>query len=81
MKLTIIDIEKTVSFHVTWLEINTPVGNMTILDNHVPTIIELQPNHELIFEEINGEQKHFMIHQAIAHITRSEVKILIPAIA
>ena len=80
MKLSLIDIEKIVTYDVLWVDINTPAGNMVIQQNHVPMIIELLPNHELLFELATGEQKNIIIIQAVAHITRQEVKILIPTV-
>lgn len=81
MKLSIVDTEKVVVHDVAWVEINTPVGNMVIQDKHVPIIIELLPHRHLTFELINGEQISMMITQAVAHVTRTEVKILIPLAA
>lgn len=80
MKLSIIDTEKVMVREVNWIDINTSVGNMVIQKNHVPLIIELLPGHELIFELTDGEQKSMMITQAVAHVTRAEVKILIPLV-
>ena len=80
MKLSIIDIEKITQYAVAWIELNTPVGNIVIQAEHAPMIIQLSPNHELIFELLSGEQKSIMMIQAIAHITRDEVKIITPGI-
>lgn len=80
MKLSIIDTEKVMVHNVTWVELNTHAGNMVIQQNHVPMIIELTADHELLFELTNGEQKSIIITQAIAHVTRSEIKILIPIV-
>lgn len=79
MKLRIIDTEKIATHDVAWVDITTPVGNMVIQRNHAPMIIELLSGHELLFQSLAGEQKSMMIHQAVAHVTREEVKILIPA--
>jgi len=81
MKLSIIDTEKVVNYDVNWVELNTSVGNMVIQEGHAPMIIELSPGHEFLFElAVTGEQKNIMITQGIAHITRTEVKILIPLV-
>ncbi len=80
MKMSIIDAEKIVSYDVAWVEINTPVGNMVIQPGHVPMIIELAPDQELLFQLLDGEQKNITIVQAMAHVTRTEVKILIPQV-
>lgn len=78
MKLSIIDTEKTVEHSVNWVELNTPVGNMVIQQQHAPTIIELAPNQELLFELDTGETQSVHIKHGLAHVTRLEVKILIP---
>lgn len=80
MKLSIIDTEKVVVYDAVWIEINTPVGNMVIQEKHVPIIVELSSGYELIFELLDGEQISIMIVQAIAHVMRDEVKILIPLV-
>lgn len=78
MKLSIVDTEKVAVHDVVWVELNTPVGNMVIQAGHVPMIVELSAGHELLFELIDGEQKSMSIVQAVAHVMRNEVKILIP---
>jgi len=78
MKLSIVDTEKVTTYDVAWVELNTPAGNMVIQAGHVPMMIELLPEHELLFELLNGEQKSMMIVQGFAHVMRTEVKILIP---
>ena len=80
MKLSIIDTEKIMVHEVAWVELNTPAGNMVVQVGHVPMIIELSSGHELIFELLHGEQKSIMITQAVAHVTRGDVKILIPGL-
>ena len=81
MKLSIVDTEKVVNYDVEWVELNTPVGNLVVQEGHAPMIIELSLGHEFLFElAVTGEQKKIMITQAIAHVTRTEVKILIPLV-
>ena len=81
MKLSIIDTEKTVEHSVNWVELNTPVGNMVIQKQHAPTIIELTPNQELLFELDTGEIQSIQIKHGLVHVTRLEVKVLIPLVA
>lgn len=80
MKLYIIDTEKKIEHDVAWVELNTPAGNMVIQDKHVPIIIELVPDQDLLFETVDGKQQTIVIKQAVAHITRNEVKILTPLV-
>ena len=78
MKLSIIDTEKTVEHTVSWIELNTAVGNMVIQEQHAPIIIELAPGKDLVFELDTGEQQSMSISHGVAHVTRLQVKILIP---
>lgn len=78
MKLLIVTTEKIIDYEVNWVELNTPVGNMVIQKEHVPMVVELSSQKELLFELESGQKKSIEISQAVAHITRSEVKILIP---
>ena len=81
MKLSIVDTEKVIVHDIAWVELNTPAGNMVIQEGHVPMIIELSSGHELLFELLlHSEQKSIMITQAVAHVTRDDVKILIPGL-
>lgn len=81
MKLSVVDTEKIVVHDVKWVELHTPVGSMVIQDKHAPIIIELSAHQLLSFELVDGEQISMMITQAVAHVTRSEVKILVPLVA
>lgn len=78
MKLKIITTQKTVEHEVDWVELNTPVGNMVIQQGHAPMIIELSHGYELSYQITDGPIETILIVQAVAHITRFEVQILIP---
>lgn len=78
MKLKIVTTQKTVEHEVDWIELNTPVGNMVIQQGHAPMIIELSPGYECIYQVSNGSTESIMIVQAVAHVTRFEVQLLIP---
>jgi F0F1-type ATP synthase epsilon subunit len=62
---------------IVWVEINTPVGNMVIQENHAPMIIEIEPNSELLFMQPNGKQVLMIVLQGFIHITRQEIKLLL----
>ena len=78
MKLQIITTQRVIEHVIDWIELNTPVGNMVIQPGHAPMMIELRSGHELIYQKENGTQDSLMIVQGIAHVTRHEVKILLP---
>lgn len=78
MILKIITTQRMVEHDVDWVELNTPVGNMIIQQGHAPMIIELSSGHELLFQSTGGATESFLVVQGVAHITRYEVKILLP---
>ncbi len=78
MNLKIVTTQKITEHEIEWAELNTPVGNMVIQNGHAPLMIELTSGHELKYQTIDGKKHALMIVQGIAHITRSEIKILLP---
>lgn len=78
MKLKIITTQKIVEHEVDWVELNTPVGNMVIQLGHAPMIIQLSQGYELVYQISGGATESILIVQAVAHVTRLEVQILIP---
>ena len=78
MKLLLIDASKTVEHDINWVELNTPVGNMVIQNQHVPMVVELSSGQEIVFETTEGVKHSFLISQAVAHVSRTAVKILTP---
>lgn len=63
---------------VEWVELNTPVGNMVIQEGHAPMIVELMQGHELLYQVAGSAVESIFIVQGIAHVTRLEVKVLLP---
>jgi F0F1-type ATP synthase epsilon subunit len=78
MKLQIVTTQRVLEHDIEWIELNTPVGNMVVQKGHAPMIIELSSGHELLYKKLDGTQESVAIVQGIAHITRHEIKILLP---
>ena len=78
MKLKIITTQKIIEHEVDWVELNTPVGNMVIQQGHAPMIIQLSSGYEFLYQISGAAIESLLIMQAVAHITRFEVQILIP---
>lgn len=78
MKLKIITTQKIVEHEVDWVELNTPVGNIVIQQGHAPMIIQLSAGYELLYQVSSGATESVLIVQAVAHVTRFEVQVLIP---
>lgn len=77
MKLKIIDPYQVTQHTIAWIELETPVGNMVIQENHAPMVIEISPNTEVLFLLNNGKQMSANIVQGFAHVNREEIKILV----
>ncbi len=78
MNLKIVTTQKITDYEIDWAELNTPVGNMVIQKGHAPLMIELKSGHELKYQTTDGKKHALMIVQGIAHVTRFEIKILLP---
>jgi len=65
-------------YDVLWVEINTPAGNMVIQPGHAPMMIELSQGKELLYQRSNGVTESLNIVQGVVHVTRTEVKVLLP---
>ena len=77
MQLKIIGIDQSEQFNVAWVELQTKMGNFIIQPEHAPMIIELQPNSQIRFCLDNSKQKTFDILGGFAHVTRTDVTVLI----
>lgn len=77
MKLHIISPFEKKEFTISWLELNTPVGNFVIQDGHAPTVLTLSKNKPIIFETENGKTRMFKIGGGVAEITRTDATILL----
>ncbi len=77
MKLSVISPHSVIEHTIVWIEINTPVGNIVIQENHAPMIVEIEPNSELLFMQQNGKQVLLTVLQGFIHVTRQEIKLLV----
>lgn len=77
MKLSLISPHSFIEHNIVWVEINTPVGNMVIQENHAPMIVEIEPNSEILFMQQNGKQVSLVVVQGFLHVTRQEIKLLV----
>lgn len=77
MKLSVISPLSIQHYFIVWIEINTPVGNMVIQENHAPMIIEIAANSEILLMQENGKQVSILVMQGFIHVMREEIKLLI----
>ncbi len=78
MKLQIITTQKMTQYDIAWVELNTPVGNMVVQPGHAPMLVELSSGYELIYQTVDGALMSLMIVQGVAHVSLTDVKILLP---
>jgi F0F1-type ATP synthase epsilon subunit len=77
MKLSVISPQSIQQYPIVWIEINTPVGNMVIQQDHAPMIVEIEPNSEILLMQENGKQMSILVAQGFIHVARQEIKLLI----
>lgn len=77
MNLRIISPLRILDYDVAWLEINTNIGNFIIQKGHVPTMLVLSPNEEIIFRLKNGKEESIMVQSGIVEITREKSTVII----
>jgi len=76
MDLIIITPVQELIYGITWLEINTPVGNFVIQPGHAPTVLTLAANEKITFCLKNGKRESMPIKQGVVHITRTAATII-----
>lgn len=77
MNLQIISPLRILNYDVAWLEVNTNVGNFIIQKGHVPTLLVLSPNEEIIFRLKNGKEESIMVTSGIVEVTREKSTVII----
>lgn len=77
MELTILSPLQEQKFSVTWLEINTAVGNFVIQPGHVPMVVTLTPHQKLTFGLKNGKRESLSVVEGVAHITRGDATVIL----
>jgi F0F1-type ATP synthase epsilon subunit len=77
MNLNIVKPTEKKTFDIQWLEIQTPVGNFIIQDQHAPMIVTLKENSEITYRLSSGGNVTEKINYGLAHINRSFITLLI----
>lgn len=77
MKLHIISPEGEKHVDISWIEVETPVGNFVIHSGHAPTLLALLPKHDILFQRKTGEREIIPVINGIAEITREKVTVII----
>jgi F0F1-type ATP synthase epsilon subunit len=77
MKFTIVSPYDKKIYAISWIELNTPVGNFVIQPGHAPTILTLSAGEKITFGLANGKRESLAIKQGIAHITRDSATVIL----
>lgn len=77
MELTIINEHGRQKHTVSWVEFNTPQGNLIVQPGHAPLILQLAKSAPLIFALTSGAQETITPKAAIAHITREKIVVIV----
>ncbi len=62
---------------IAWIELNTMHGNIIIQPAHAPMIVTLRPQMNVTFRLRTGKEETITISNGLAHITRTDVTLLI----
>ncbi len=77
MDLLIVTPNRTEKHHIVWLEVNTDVGNFIIQKGHVPTLLLLAPQQEVVFRLKNGKQESLLVPSGIVEVERERATVII----
>lgn len=77
MELKIVSPEETKTHKISWLELNTKVGNFIVQPGHAPMIVSLAEDKEVLFCLENGKQETFTPTAGIAEITRISATLIL----
>lgn len=77
MLLRIIGPSGEKEFNITWIEVETSVGNFVIHTGHAPTVLTLLPDHEVFFQLKTGQRESVKISRGIIEITRETATIIL----
>lgn len=77
MQLSIITVSDKKLFDVTWLEVNTTLGNFVLQQGHAPMILVLSPNKPFIFCLENGKEESVTVPGGVLHIDREQATVVI----
>ena len=77
MKFTLLSPTEKKQYAIAWIEVNTPIGNFVIQQNHAPTILMVKAHEPITFCLRNGKQETFLSSGGILEITRTSAVLLL----
>ena len=76
MDFTILSPLSKKTYHINWIEINTPKGNFVIQPGHAPIVIALSKKRPITFGLINGKRESMIIQDGIITIERTHAIVI-----
>jgi F0F1-type ATP synthase epsilon subunit len=77
MQLTILNPQQRQSIEISWIEVETAIGNFVIQKYHVPTILTVLPHQPVTYQLTNGKQETFISPGGILQINRESATLLL----
>lgn len=77
MNFTILSPEEEKSFTIAWIEVNTPVGNFVIQQNHAPMVLTLSAHQPITICLKSGKQEIIKSAGGILEVTRTAATLLL----
>lgn len=76
MILQLIHPSYTKELSISWIELNTDIGNFVIQPGHAPMILMLENNKKMVYCLHTGKQESLSIDRGVVHITRTQTTII-----
>ena len=81
MKLTIISPTEEKQVSISWMEVNTDIGNFIVQPGHSPIFVILKKDSPFIFKELDdNEEKEIKISSGILNINNKKALLIISPI-
>jgi F0F1-type ATP synthase epsilon subunit len=77
MELHIITPEKSETFSIVWLEVQTPVGNFVIQKGHTPMVLPLSPNKPVAYQLTSGKKESLQAAHGMLEVNRNTATLLL----
>ncbi len=77
MELTILSPQQHKSLKISWIEVETAVGNFVIQKDHVPTVLAVLSHQPITYCLTNGKKETFTSTGGILNVTRESATLLL----
>lgn len=77
MKLHIVSAQQLDTYVVSWISIETDIGNFVVQPGHAPMVLTLAPQKPLLFQLAGGKQEYILISRGVIEVNRQDVTALL----